>query len=160
MHADYSMNLEALVRATLALLDRYAHLFRTGYRERVETYMRRSGKAAARRFAVELNRVFQHMLIAELRPPSAPVGFNAVCEVLQRHGIVVEAIVSADGSFIIAWERFQWVVRQEFAHANPRVASKERLAAEKRIFNALNERFELRHKPDQATPPRRKRGPA
>jgi transcriptional regulator with XRE-family HTH domain len=144
--SNYSMNIDALVRATLAQLDRYGHPYLSaGYRERVETYMRTSGEATARRFAVELNRVFQHILIAELRPPSAPVGFNAVCEVLQRHGIAVD--VTEFGSFIIAWEHVQWVVRRELTRANPGAPASERLAAEKRIFDALRERFDLRHTP-------------
>lgn len=164
LSANYSMNIDALVRATLAQLDRYGHPYLSaGYRECVETYMRASGEAIARRFAFELNRVFQHILIAELRPPSAPVGFNAVCEVLQRHGIAVD--VTEFGSFIIAWEHVQWVVRRELARANPGAPASERLAAEKRIFDAFREHFEPRHTPRPPTDrvitplkPRRKRG--
>lgn len=146
LSANYSMNIDALVRATLAQLDRYGHPYLSaGYRECVETYMRASGEATARRFALELNRVFQRILIAELLPPSAPVGFNAVCEVLQRHGIAVD--VTEFGSLIIAWEHVQWVVRRELARANPGDPASQRLAAEKRIFDALRERFDLRHMP-------------
>jgi transcriptional regulator with XRE-family HTH domain len=164
LSADYSMNIDALVRATLAQLDRYGHPYLSaGYRECVETYMRTGGEATARRFAVELNRVFQHILIAELRPPSAPVGFNAICEVLQRHGIAVD--VTEFGSFIIGWEHVQWVVRRELARANPGAPASERLAAEKRIFDAFREHSEPRHTPRPPTDcvitplkPRRKRG--
>ena len=163
LRADFSMDRDGLIRAALALLGRYGPPYLSdGYRECVEAYMRVSGEATARRFAVELNQAFLSILVAELQPPLAPVGFSAVCEVLRRHGIAVE--VEEFGSFVIAWEHVKWVVRRELASASPSAKFKERLASEKRIFDALHARFDLALRATPANPtivpakPRRKRG--
>jgi DNA-binding transcriptional regulator YdaS (Cro superfamily) len=145
LHADYSHDLDTLVRITLSLLDTsYGSLYMTGYREPVEAYMRASGDVKARRFAVALNSAFLKVRVAEVMPPPAPVGFILVLDVLRQHGISVE--LTEFGIFILAWEQFQWVVRRELALANPRAASRQRAASEKRIFDALRERFDLQPK--------------
>ena len=113
----------------------------TGYRESLQTYMRSSGEADARRFVVALNRAFLKVLTAELQPHTAPIGFGLILDVLRQHGI--DAKLTEFGAFTVAWEHVQWAVRQELARANPFEPSKERLAAERRIFDALNKRFNL-----------------
>lgn len=145
--ADHSMNLDGLIPAVLALFVRFGLLFRTELRDRIAAFMRNSGEIAARRFAVELNREFLRIAVAELRPPGATVGFATVCEILERHGLDVAALLTADGKEMLAWDRVMWVVRRELARANPDAPAHERLAAEKRIFDSFREHFEPRHSP-------------
>lgn len=150
--ADHSMSLDALVPAVLALFVRYGFLFRAELRDRIATHMRDSGEAAARRFAVELNREFLRIAVAELRPVGATVGFASVCEILERHGLDVTALLTADGEEMLAWDRAMWVVRRELVRANPDAPAYERLAAEKRIFDSFREHFEPRRAPQSPAP--------
>lgn len=141
--SDYSVDLKGLVGVTLRLLELcYSNLFREGYRERVAAHMVAEGEDAARWFAIELNQAFLCTFMGEIEPPSAPTGFAGVCDVLRRHGLDV---LTVDGAAWIAWEQFQWVVRRELARANPGATANERRKSEKRIFDALHDRFELRH---------------
>jgi hypothetical protein len=151
LSADHSMPLDGLIAGVLTMLDSYAHLFRSGYRDEISAFMRSAGETASRKFAVKVHRTFQRILIAELLPPpSAPLGFDAVCDVLERHGIAVD--VTELGTFARASEYVQWVIRRELISAKPSAPSKERIAAEQRILAALNERFDLQLKPHDAKP--------
>ncbi len=141
---DESMNVDALVHAVLLALSRYTLLLRPEFGDRVSAYMRDGGERVAREFAIDLNRAFYRMLIAELRPPSAPVGFVTICETMEDHGIDVGVLLTVSGEEMRAWDRALWVVQRELYLNNPDSPARARLAAEKRIFNVFREHFEVR----------------
>ena len=141
--APHAMNLNDLVRTSVELIDLNADVFRPGYRAKIEAFIRKKGESGARQFSIELNRAHLRVLIAELWPPATPIGFSEICDVLKSHGLDVDRLLTMRGVRFVAWEHFQWVVRREIAAANPSAQWKGRVESEKRIFDALNERFEL-----------------
>lgn len=148
-----SMSLDSIVREVLFAFSRYKLLFREEFRDRIAAYMRGLGAAGARKFAIELNHAFHRMMLAELRPAPAPVGFVSICETLERHGFDVTALLTVDGAEMRAWDRALWVVQRELYLSNPSASARERLASEKRIFDVFREHFEVRRAPRAATEP-------
>lgn len=136
---------DALIQGTLGLLSSYeaGSLFRAGYRKGIEAYMRRCDDSNALRFAVEINRAFQRVLLTQLCPADEPIGFSEVLAVLGRHGFAAD-ILTTDGIHKAAMERLQWAVTRELANASPGSTYRERHAAQARIFRVLDECFELR----------------
>jgi hypothetical protein len=130
---------EALDKAATWCLQWYGQFFEPGGVERVRVIMREFDEPARRKLVLSLNRALRSIIIEELLPAEHPVGFTTVLEVLKKSGINTRGIVSEQSAKALAWERFEWIVRHELAEANPSAPASERLAAARRIFEALTE---------------------
>lgn len=128
---------EALAAAAARCLRWYGRFFKPGGVERVGEYMSAFAKGERRKLVLGLNSALRRIIVEEFLPPTHPVGFTGVFEVLKKSGIDTREIVSEQCAEAFAWEHFEWVVRRELATADPRAPANKRLAATRRVLEAV-----------------------
>ena len=133
------LGIEALAKGASRCLRWYGSFFQRDAIERTIESISALGDAKARKHFVSINRALRRLIVAELFPPTSPVGFTCVYDALATTGIDLEEIVSERCAAQLAWERFEWTVQRELIAQNPRAPANERLAAMRRIVKALGE---------------------
>ncbi len=128
---------EVLVKGIVRILHWYGRFFEPGFPERIAEFANASGEPARKKLIRDLNRALRRIILEEFLPPSRPVGFSNVYEVLAQNGIPLDGVVSERSAAQLARERFEWTVRRELFTANPCAPAGERLAAARRIFETL-----------------------
>jgi hypothetical protein len=131
------LDVDALAAGAAYALERYKAYFKDGSIDQIIDEAGKLSPADTKRFAGKLNRAFRRVLIAELNPPTGPIGFATICEALEQCGFDVKTHLSEQGEPQLALERFEWALRRELALANPRAPASERIEAERRIMDAL-----------------------
>ncbi len=128
---------EALIKGAAWCLRWYGDFFKPGANERLRESMNALDKAEKRKLLLGLNRALRRVVVSALLPSSTPVGFRAVLEAFEARGIDLKELVSEKCVAQLAWERFVQTVQHELAAQNPRTPARERLAATRRIVEAL-----------------------
>ena len=129
---------EELARGANRILSWYQSFLKPGATKRIMGIADTFGESARRRLFIRLNLALRRIVLGQLLPSERPVGFSAVIEALISSGIPLDGIESEQSAKLLAWERFECVVNHEIAAANPGASARERLAAAKRIRDAID----------------------